>query len=206
MAREAIEAARETLGDRLNVERPDSLFFVGSATEANALALEGQISGPSKRRRVLCSAIEHPSVIRTMEALAKRHDLDFQSIPVTAAGCIDLAAARTLIAPDVLICAVMLVNNEIGTIQPIQEIAALCRASGVSLHIDAVQGVGKLPIDVQELGADTLVLAGHKIGGLRGSALLYVRPGLQLNPLFLGASRSVVCVREQRTRYPSYRC
>ena len=188
-AREVIEAARETLSERLNAEQSECLFFVGSATEANALALEGQIANPSKRRRVLCSAIEHPSVIRTMEALARRHDLVFEVLPVTSAGCVDVEAARKRISSDVLICATMLVNNEIGTIQPICEIADLCRASGVSFHVDAVQAGGRLPIDVQKLGADTLVLTGHKLGGLRGAALLYARPDLQLNPLYFGGKQ-----------------
>lgn len=188
-AREAIESARESLADSLNAEAAECLYFMGSATEANALALEGQASVPHGKKRVLCSAIEHPSVIRTMEAIARRHNLTFEVLPVTADGCVDVKTALDRISSDVLVCAVMLVNNEIGTIQPVHELSALCKANGVSLHVDAVQAVGRVAVDIEDLGADTLTLSGHKIGGLRGAAVLYARPGLRLTPLYFGGKQ-----------------
>lgn len=187
-AREAIELARETVADLIGAEDPSSVYFTGSATEANAIALEGLAAGAS-RKRVLCSAIEHPSVIRMMEALAQRHGLTLDLLPVTQSGCIDLAASRKLISSDVLSCAVMLVNNEIGTIQPIEELATLCKENGVSLHVDAVQAAGRIPVQVAQLGADTLTLSAHKLGGLRGAAVLYVRAGLDLSPLYVGGKQ-----------------
>lgn len=187
-AREAIELARETVANLISAEDPASVYFTGSATEANAIALEGLVAGAS-RRRLLCSAIEHPSVIRMLESLARRHGLTLDLLPVTQSGCVDLEAARKLISSDVLSCAVMLVNNEIGTIQPVSEIAALCKENGVSLHVDAVQAAGRIPVRISELGADTLTLSAHKLGGLRGAAALYVRAGLDLSPLYVGGKQ-----------------
>lgn len=196
-ARRALEDAREgvaaILGVNLNGPQPDRIIFTSGGTEANNLALFGMAAG-SDTRRLAISSIEHPSVAGPAQALARR---DWQVDRLSASkkgdilhfppgnlpGCDGPPKSRT--SPFSLV-SVMLANNETGVIQPIRELASVCDAVGVPLHTDAVQAVGKIPVNFRELGVAAMTIAAHKFGGPRGIGALIVRGGTPLEPQFFG--------------------
>lgn len=182
-ARDAIAEARAKVA-RLLGAMPEEIVFTATGSEANNLALKGVLAAaPPGRTRLVISTIEHPSVL---EAAAH---LESQGTPVTrvgvdAQGIVDLSALEECLADDVALVSIMWVNNEVGTLQPIADIARLVAASGARFHCDAVQAVGKTPMGVE--GIDLLSIAGHKFHGLLGAAALYVRRRTRLLPLVHG--------------------
>ena len=171
-ARALIEDAREAVAALVNVT-PAQVVFTSGATEANALALA---TGP-----VVASAVEHPSVLAWSEA---------EAIPVNADGVTDLTALEhRLKAFPPAVVALMLANNETGVLQPVEEAAGLAHACGARLHCDAVQGPGRLLIDFQALGVDSLSLSAHKFGGPKGIGALILRPGLELPAVIRGGGQ-----------------
>jgi cysteine desulfurase len=191
-AREAVERARAGVAGLLGA-LPEEVVFTATGSEANNLALKGVLSGVDHgragvRRRLLVSAIEHPSVIETARHLESR-GFPLTVLPVGADGIVDPAGVQRALGADVALVSVMWVNNEVGTIQPVREIAALAHAAGALFHCDAVQAAGRVPIAVNELGADLLSIAGHKVGGPPGAAALYVRRRLRLVPLVHGGNQ-----------------
>lgn len=184
-AQAAVEQARREVGGIIGAS-PREIVFTSGATESNNLALAGSagVADPS-RRRIVISAIEHKSILEIAARLAA-HGFDVVTIPVDRDGRVrmdDLAAA---VDDRTAIVSVMAANNEIGTLQPLAEIGAICRARGARFHVDAAQGVGKMPIDVQAMSIDLLSLTGHKIHGPKGCGALFVRKRVELEPLFLG--------------------
>jgi cysteine desulfurase len=184
-ARDAIENARVQVADLIG-GAPEEIVFTATGSESNNLAIQGLIAGaPDGRRRLVVSAIEHPSVLETA-----RH-LESRGIPLTvvgagADGIVDLAALEAALGNDVALVSVMWVNNEVGTVQPIAEIAALAHRAGARMHCDAIQAAGKLAIDVTEAEVDLLSLAGHKFHGPLGAAALWIRRRVRLTPLVHG--------------------
>lgn len=175
-ARSVLERAREALAARFG-GLPADLVFTSGGTEADAMAVHALGAG----RRLLIGATEHDA-IRSARG-------DAVTIPVDGDGVIDLAALATaLIGAPALVC-VMRANNETGTVQPIEAIAALCRHHGALLHVDAVQAAGRIPTDLSALGADSLAVSSHKLGGPGGAGALLVRPGLQVTPLIAGGGQ-----------------
>lgn len=185
-ARRAVEEARERIGCLLGADvgssRPDRVIFTSGGTEANNLVLN------SERRdatHVLISAIEHPSVRGPAERL-RQAGFDVETIPVDRRGVIDPQDVALRLRPSTRWVSIMLGNNETGVLQPIAEVAALCRARDVRLHTDAVQAVGKIPVHFRELGVDAMTATAHKFHGPLGIGCLIIRADTRLEPLSSG--------------------
>jgi len=178
-ARRLLEDAREAIAARFG-GAPRNLVFTAGGTEADALAIHGLAGGG----RVLRGATEHPAVIAAAGPQAG-------IIPVDPQGVVRLEALEAMLAEGAALVSVMLANNETGTVQPVAEISRLCRAAGVAFHVDAVQGAGRLPTSLAEMGADAISLSGHKLGGPPGAgALLLTRDAAdRLMPLMLGGGQ-----------------
>lgn len=184
-AREAVDEARRQVAGLIGA-RPEEIIFTSGATEANNLAVQGAVEG--HQGEVLCSAIEHPSVLEPVRHLASR-GFRCGTIPVSAEGLVDPAALAERRTGDTLLVAVMAANNEIGTLQPVAEIGRLCRARGIQFHCDAAQAAGKTPLDVAGIGCDFMSLSAHKLYGPMGIGALYIRQGTQLSPLMQGGAQ-----------------
>ncbi|MHB1846577.1 MAG: cysteine desulfurase family protein [Deltaproteobacteria bacterium] len=181
--RHLLDEARERVAALLGCE-PGELVFTSGGSEGNALALWGAFLGRadrSPRRGVAVSSIEHPSVLKTAEALRAVGALP-RLLPVDPQG---LVCDESFDA-DTALASVMLANNETGVLQPVQDLAARARALGALFHCDAVQAAGRLPVRPRELGVDLLTLSGHKLGAGPGAGVLYVRDGVRLRPLAAG--------------------
>ena len=166
----------------------DEIVFTGSATEANNLALLGLAWALPERRHLIVSAVEHPAVMQPALHL-REQGWALSIVPVDATGRVDPADIAAALRPDTVLVSVMHANNEVGTIQPVAEIAALARANGSLMHADAAQSAGKVAVDVAALGVDLLTLAGHKMYAPKGIGALYVRPGTPLKPIQFGAGQ-----------------
>jgi len=185
-ARAAVEEARAQVAALLGCE-PEEILFTGGGSEANNQAIKGVAEAMRERGEALVTlAIEHPAVLQPCRYLAAR-GCRVTFLPVDGHGRVDPEAVRAALTPRTILVTVMHANNEVGTIQPIAEIAAIARERGVLVHTDAAQSVGKIPTDVRELGVDLLTVAGHKLYAPKGVGALYVRAGVPLPPLIHGA-------------------
>lgn len=186
-AREAVEEARDEVAALIGAEAPD-VVFTASGTEANNAVVWSPARGARFRGHLVISAFEHSAVLRAADAVAAL-GMEVTVVPPEANGVV--AAQRFLAAlrEETVLAALMLANNELGTLQPVAEVAAGCRARGVPLLTDAVQAAGKIPLDVGELGADFLVVGGHKFHGPLGAAALWIRGGAPFEPLLVGGSQ-----------------
>jgi cysteine desulfurase len=186
-AREAVEQARAEVAALLGAD-PLDLVFTASGTEANNTVVFGLAAVAEFRGHVVLSSLEHPALRVAVEKI------EAQGMRVTrvAPGADGVVSADRFVAalePDTRFAALMLANNEVGTLQPVAEVAAACRARGVALLCDAVQAVGKIPVDVAALGVDYLVLGGHKFYGPLGAAALWIRRGAPFEAYLLGGSQ-----------------
>ncbi|MBP6960814.1 MAG: cysteine desulfurase [Thermotogae bacterium] len=182
-ARQALEKAREEIAKTIGAE-PEEIFFTSGGTESDNLALFGTESF-YPLQPVITSIIEHEAVLETVNALAsKGHPARF--LPVNNEGIVDLKALKALLVEKPYVVSVMLANNEIGTIQPLREIAALAHEKGALVHTDAVQALGKIAVNVQELGVDMLSASAHKFYGPKGIGFFYLRKDVKALPLFQG--------------------
>ncbi len=185
-ARRVLENAREgigrILGARIGTNDDDRVIFTSGGTESNNLAIRGL---PRQPGRVLVSAIEHPSVTAAAEQLSL-HNFQIQTIPTDRQGVIDLDYVQQHLDEQTQLVSVMLGNNETGVLQPVEEVARLCRQAHVTLHTDAVQVVGKLPVDFGQLAVDAMSISAHKFSGPRGIGALVLRKGVHLEPSLVG--------------------
>lgn len=185
-ARKAIEDARDLIANAIGAT-PQEIVFTSSATEANNTAIFG-VANNNKKREMVVSSIEHESVLASVEVLAK-NGFRVKKVNVDSSCLISLDSLRQAINNETILVSLMLVNNETGTIQPIKKMADIVHENGILLHVDAVQALGKIRVDVNELGTDILTLSSHKIHGPRGAGLLYLRKGVQISPILYGGGQ-----------------
>ena len=179
--------SRETIAQSLGALRTE-IFFTGSGTEADNFAIRGALDALPKKNELIISKIEHPAVIETGNYL-KKHGKTVKYVPVDSDGTIDLDYLKNTISEHTALISIMHANNELGTIQPIEEVVKLAKEKGVLVHTDAVQSFGKIDVDVKKLGVDLLSISAHKINGPKGVGALFIKKGTPIHPLIFGGGQ-----------------
>ena len=187
-AANALKEARTTLARILGC-RASEIIFTSGGTEADNLAIKGIALAAPRGRHVVTSTIEHEAVLESCDYLHRHHGFEITYLPVDRHGLIALDQVAAAIRPDTTLCSIMLANNEVGTIQPIRELAEIAHAVGAPLHTDAVQAAGALDLNIGKLGVDALSLSGHKFGAPKGTGLLYLRGRLTIEPVLHGGGQ-----------------
>lgn len=186
-ARAAVENAREQVAKLINA-RPNDVAFTSGGTESDNLSLFGAVEAARTKdgtKHLIISSIEHHAVLHSAQALEKR-GVEVTTVRVGTSGVVDPDDVRRAIRPNTVLISIMHANNELGTIQPLEEIGRIAEEHDITFHTDAVQAVGKIPVDVEKMRADLLSLSAHKLHGPKGVGAIYVRKGTRLAPLLYG--------------------
>lgn len=187
-SKQALEQARSQVAELIGAT-PKEITFTSGGTEADNLAILGTAEALRKKgKHIITSCIEHHAVLETCEYLEK-NGFDLTVIPVDEEGVLSIDDVRKALRPDTILISVMHANNEVGSIQPISEIGKLAKEHGIMFHVDAVQSLGKIPINVEEMNVDLMTLSSHKIYGPKGVGALYVRKGVRIIPLVHGGGQ-----------------
>jgi len=193
-AKNAIQKARKQVAALIGAE-PDEILFTSGGTESNNIILYGISNIPLRtrpfqelRNHIITSSIEHEAILQPCKNL-EEIGCKITYLPVDESGMVDLPDVANSLTEDTIIVSIMFANNEVGTIQPIKEISELCKKYDVLFHTDAVQAVGKVPINVKELGIDALSVSSHKINGPKGVGALFIKKGIKPNPIILGGGQ-----------------
>lgn len=188
-ARKALERARGIVARCIGAEEEEVVFTSGGS-EGNNYLLRGAIAANrEKGGHVITSAVEHPSVLNILRDLERQGSIQLTVLPVDRYGRVSVVELLSAFRPDTVLVSVMMANNEVGTLQPVSSIGALCRERGILFHVDAVQGAGHIPLDAQALSADLLTLSAHKFHGPRGMGAAFIRKGVQVAPLVTGGEQ-----------------
>ena len=188
-AKRSIEDARKKVAELINAEDESCIIFTSGATESNNLAIKGTaLRNIGKGKKVAASAIEHISVINSMKELLKS-GFEFTIIPVDSNGVVDIERLNDILTKDTTVTSIMYANNEIGTIEPIKVISKIVHEKSLYLHVDATAAAGRIPIDVQSDGIDLLTLSSNDMYGPQGAGVLYIKPGVKLQPILLGGGQ-----------------
>lgn len=187
-SKNAIENARKQVASLINAQ-PEEIVFTSCATESNNIAIQGvAFANQAKGKHIITSAIEHPAVIEVCKHL-ELHSFKVTYLPVDTKGRVNPHDVEKAIRPDTILITMMHANNEVGTIQPISEIAAIAKEKNILFHTDAAQSVGKIETDVEKSGVDLLTIAGHKLYAPKGIGALYVKKGTKIQKIMYGASQ-----------------
>ncbi len=187
-AKSLLENARATVASVLNAD-PKEIYFTSCGSESDNWALKGAaLKYGDKKKKIIVSSIEHHAILHTCDSLAKQ-GFEIVKLRVDENGIVDMEQLKNELDDNTLIVSVMLANNEIGTIEPVKEIAALCREKKVLCHTDAVQAVGSIPVDVKDLGVDMLSLSGHKLNAPKGIGAFYLRKGVVISNFMDGGGQ-----------------
>ena len=187
-SKKALDLARQRVADAINA-KPEEIYFTSGGSESDNLAIKGiAFKLQKKGKHIITTNIEHPAVKNTLGFL---ESLDFKVtyLPVNENGIIEIEDLKEAITDETILISVMHANNEIGTIQPIEEIGKIAREKGIKFHVDAVQSFGKIEVDVEKLNIDLLALSSHKINGPKGVGALYIRKGTRVVPLIHGGGQ-----------------
>lgn len=189
-AKEQLEAARRIVADCINAPNPNEIYFTAGGSEAdNQAILTAAYNGAKKgKKHIVSSKFEHHAVLHTLDKLAKE-GFEIELLDVYSNGIVRVEDVKSAIRPDTALVTIMFANNEVGTIQPIAEIGAVCREAGVVFHTDAVQAVGHIPVDVQAMNIDMLSISAHKFHGPKGVGALYCKKGIPLQNLINGGAQ-----------------
>ena len=182
--RKAVDEARQVIATAIGAN-PSEIFFTSSGTEADNWAIKGIVEAAGGKKHIITSSVEHHGIFNVCEYLATV-GYDITYLPVNSDGLVSAQDVDAAIRPDTCLVTIMLANNEVGTIQPITEISKITQKHKIPFHTDAVQGVGHIPVDVNELGVDLLSLSAHKFYGPKGAAALYIRKGTKIAAMFHG--------------------
>ena len=179
-----IKAARAQVADLIGAQ-PDEIIFTSCGTESDSTAIHAALTADPAKRHIVTSRVEHPAIGSLAGSLSKQ-SYRVTEIPVDGDGCLDMDLLEESLTPDTALCSIMWANNETGVIFPVEKIAAICRQRDITFHTDAVQAVGKLPINLALSHIDMLSLSGHKLHAPKGIGALYVRKGTKFSPFLIG--------------------
>jgi len=186
LARKAIDKARKQIANLINAD-PSEILFTSGGTESNNTALYG-ITKKKPGSRIITSSIEHDAILEPCKRLGKE-GFEIIYLPVNNFGLVDPLFLKNNLTDNTSLVSIMFGNNEVGTVEPIFNLAKICKEKNIVFHTDAVQAAGKIPIDVKELGVDMLSISSHKINGPKGIGALYIRKGISIDPIFLGGGQ-----------------